>query len=142
MALLRRLIAEPLLLHSGLSSAERRAAVDHVAARVQLPHARIGLIWQFRQDFLSLGLLLVAHQHAHLKQRRQSRLKRGKGLVVGISFIAPAASDEAKAILAANTTATNASNAPTVAFTLEAASRDGNYTLQATAWTRLFNTTK
>lgn len=51
-------------------------------------------------------------------------------------------SNELKAILAANTTATNASNAPTVAFTLEAASRDGNYTLQATAWTRLFNTTK
>ncbi len=51
-------------------------------------------------------------------------------------------SDELKAILAANTTATNASNAPAVGLKLEATSNDGNYTLDVLAFTRLFNTTK
>lgn len=37
----RRLIGEPLVLHSKLSSAERRAAVDRIAARVQLPQAAL-----------------------------------------------------------------------------------------------------
>ena len=68
---------------------------------------------------------------------------RAQAVVVGgtitVSFRMSA---ELKAILAANTTATNASNAPTVAFTLEAMSKDGNYTLGATAWTKLFNTMK
>ncbi|HEX3151975.1 MAG TPA: hypothetical protein VHR66_28135 [Gemmataceae bacterium] len=51
-------------------------------------------------------------------------------------------SEELKAILAANTTATNASNAPTGALGLDAMSKDGNYTLGASASTKLFNTTK
>ncbi len=50
-------------------------------------------------------------------------------------------SDELKAILAANTTATNAGNAPAVGLKLEAMSNDGNYTLGVLAFTRLFNTT-
>jgi hypothetical protein len=44
-----------------------------------------------------------------------------------------------KSFLAAHTTARNESNAPTVGLTLSAISSDGNYTLEATALTRLFN---
>lgn len=51
-------------------------------------------------------------------------------------------SDELKSILAANTTATSASNAPAVGLKLEATSNDGNYTLDVLALTRLFNTAK
>ena len=51
-------------------------------------------------------------------------------------------SDELKAILAANTQATNGSDAPTVALTLQATSNDGNYTLGVTTSTKLFNTKK
>jgi YDG domain len=73
----------------------------------------------------------------------QSYSIRAQAVVVGgtitVNFRMSA---ELKAILAANTKATNASNAPTVALTLEAMSKDGNYTLGATAWTKLFNTMK
>jgi ribosomal protein L21E len=51
-------------------------------------------------------------------------------------------SDALKAFLASNTTATNASKAPTVAMELSATANGGNYQLNATAYTRLFNTTK
>ncbi|HEY0009321.1 MAG TPA: choice-of-anchor Q domain-containing protein [Tepidisphaeraceae bacterium] len=50
--------------------------------------------------------------------------------------------DELKRILAANTTANNASKAPTVALNLTAMSKDGNYSLGVTALTKLFNTSK
>jgi hypothetical protein len=49
---------------------------------------------------------------------------------------------ELKSLLASLTTATNASNAPSIGLELLALSNDGNYTLDATAWTRLFNSTK
>lgn len=48
-------------------------------------------------------------------------------------------SDELKSILAANTTATQANKAQPVALTLTALSKDANYSLEATAWTKLFN---
>jgi len=68
---------------------------------------------------------------------------RARAVVVGDTInVSFRMSDELRAILAANTQATNASNAPTVALTLEAMSNDGNYTLGATAWTKLFNTMK
>ena len=51
-------------------------------------------------------------------------------------------SDELKAVLAANTTATNAGKAPAVGLTPEAASNGGNYTLDGLTFTRLFNTAK
>jgi hypothetical protein len=47
-----------------------------------------------------------------------------------------------KAFLAAFTNATSASNAPTVAIGLHAVSKDGNYSLDATASTKLFNSSK
>ena len=66
--------------------------------------------------------------------------------IINVSF---RMSTELKTILAAyttatnaSTTATNASNAPTVGLELLATSNDGNYTLDATAYTRLFNSTK
>jgi hypothetical protein len=55
---------------------------------------------------------------------------------VQVSFAMTA---ELKAFLAAHTTATRASNAPTVGLTLSAISSDGNYTLETTALTRLYN---
>ncbi len=51
-------------------------------------------------------------------------------------------SEELKAILAANTTATNANMAPIIGLKIEATSNDGNYTLDVLALTRLFNTKK
>ncbi len=51
-------------------------------------------------------------------------------------------SAELKSILAASTTATNASSAPTVGLTLDATSIGGNYTIAAIVNTRLFNSTK
>lgn len=63
-------------------------------------------------------------------------------VVAGIIAIGFRMTAELKAILAANTTATNASKAPTVAFNLMATSKDGNYTLNVTATTKLFNTSK
>ena len=62
-----------------------------------------------------------------------------KGGFVMVSF---RMTDELKAILAANTTATNGGNAQTVALNLSAVSKDGNYTLSVTALTKLFNTSK
>ena len=50
--------------------------------------------------------------------------------------------DDLKAFLAAFTNATNASDAPTVAIGLHAVSKDGNYALDATATTKLFNSSK
>ena len=59
-------------------------------------------------------------------------------------FGCPGCADEVRSatILAANTTATNGGNAPTVALNLDATSKDGNYTLVTSASTKLFNTTK
>ena len=62
-----------------------------------------------------------------------------KGGVVTVSF---RMTDELKAILAANTTATNGGNAQTVALNLSAMSKDGNYTLSVMALTKLFNMSK
>lgn len=59
--------------------------------------------------------------------------------IIAVSF---RMSDELRSILAAYTTATSASTAPTVALELLATSIGGNYTIDATALTRLFNTTK
>lgn len=50
--------------------------------------------------------------------------------------------DDLKDFLAAVTSATNGSNEPTVAIGLHAVSRDGNHTLDATASTKLFSSSK
>jgi len=50
--------------------------------------------------------------------------------------------NELKAILARNTTANNRSKTPVVGLNLKAMSNDGNYELNAIAYTRLFNTAK
>ena len=49
---------------------------------------------------------------------------------------------ELKAILAAQTTASSANNAPLVALELMATSNDGNYAVDTMAFTRLFNSKK
>ena len=59
-------------------------------------------------------------------------------VVANVLVFAVRMTSELKAILAASTTATNASKAPTVAFTLAATSKDGNYTLASTASAKVF----
>ena len=63
-------------------------------------------------------------------------------VIDGIVYVSFRMSADLKAMLAQDTTATSAKTAPVVGLQLASTSIDGNYTLDATALTRLFNSTK
>ncbi len=127
----------------------KKVGIDFASTQSALNVAKDGSI-TFRvvvKDSDIIGLQTIADLFNgalfKLKIGSQTYILQARAAVIdGIINVSFRMSSELKSILAATTTATSAKNAPQIALELSALSNDGNYSLDATVLTRVFNSAK